>query len=140
MRGGHGKVTQPKDDAHTDNAIMKPRSSTLTLSLLLLSVPAWGQSPPLPNGDQTHRPLNLSLPRDVMSRQTTVIHTPPEDVAVRNLRQDDPGSAKQAGRQPYGTGYEARRRGMASESGNSGFSSGAGMGGSGGRGGMGRGR
>lgn len=123
---------------------MKTRIFT-SCCLLLLAVPAWGQSPPLPAGGAAQRPLNLSLPRDVLTNSTAVIRTESEDTATRNLRQEKEENGKRAERQPYGTGYEARQRGMASGS-NSGFGggdtvtgSGSGAGG-GGRGGMGRGR
>jgi len=135
---------------------MKTRSSTTCCLLLLFAVPAWGQSPPLPGGGEAHRPLNhrplnLSLPRDVLAQPATVIRNDADETAARNLQQEDEGAEKRTTHQRYGTGYEARQRGMAAESG-SGFGSGmgapmgsgagagnAGMGG-GGRGGMGRGR
>ncbi len=124
---------------------MKLRTLTLHLSLLIVAAPAWGQPPSPPAGNEARRPLNLSLPRDVLTNPTAVIRTESEDTATRNLRQEKEENGKRAERQPYGTGYEARQRGMASGS-NSGFGgggtvtgSGSGAGG-GGRGGMGRGR
>lgn len=133
---------------HTPNAIMKTRSSTTCCLLLLLAVPAWGQSPPLPAGGEAHRPLNLSLPRDVLAQPATVIRSDADETATRNLRQEGAGAEKRTTHQRYGTGYEARQRGMTAESGSGhgssmgspmGNGAGAGMGG-GGRGGMGRGR
>ncbi|MDP1652318.1 MAG: hypothetical protein Q8L56_06300 [Rhodocyclaceae bacterium] len=125
---------------------MKLRTLTLNLSLLIVAAPAWGQPPSPPADNEARRPLNLSLPRDVMSKPGSVLLNDSQDTATRNLRQEEEASGKRAERQPYGTGYEARQRGMSSESSNSGFggggrSSGSGAGaGGGGRGGMGRGR
>lgn len=122
---------------------MKLHTLTLNLSLLIVAAPAWGQPPSPPVGNEARRPLNLSLPRDVLTNPTAIIRSESEDIATRNLRQEKEENGKRAERQPYGTGYEARQRGMASGS-NSGFGgSGAGAGagaGGGGRGGMGRGR
>lgn len=125
---------------------MKTRSSITCCLLLLLAVPAWGQSPPQSAGGEAHRPLNLSLPRDVLAQPSTVIRKDADETAVRNLRQEGDGAEKRTTHQRYGTGYEARQRGMATEGGTgygggmgSPMGGGAGMGG-GGRGGMGRGR
>lgn len=125
---------------------MKTRSSTTCCLLLLLAVPAWGQSLPLPAGGEAHRPLNLSLPRDVLAQPSTVIRNDADENAKRNLRQEGDGAEKRTTHQRYGAGYEARQRGMATASGaghggsaGSPMGGGAGMGG-GGRGGMGRGR
>ena len=134
---------------------MKSQTFTSSCLLLLLAVPAWGQSPSSSAGGEARRPLNLSLPREFLSQPATVVHKEAEEDAVaRNLQQEEQGSAKRNGRQPYGTGYEARHRGMSVESGGfgaggmvggttsgAGGASGAGMGGGGGgHGGMGRGR
>ncbi len=119
---------------------MKPRS--FTRLLLLLALPAWGQSPPLPAGNEPGRPLNLSLPRDVLVQHATVIRNDADETAARNLRQQGEAAEKRTTHPRYGTGYEARQRGVATDD-NAGRGSpmggGAGMGG-GGRGGMGRGR
>ncbi len=126
---------------------MKPHAFTSSCLLLLLAAPAWGQSPPLPASGEARRPLNLSLPRDVLAQPSMIIHNDADETAARNLRQDGEAQEKRAERQRYGTGYEARQRGMTAESGaGSGGGTGAamggsaGMGGGGGRGGMGRGR
>lgn len=123
---------------------MKPRS--FTRLLLLLALPAWGQSPPLPAGNEPGRPLNLSLPRDVLVQPATVIRNDADETAARNLRQQGEAAERRTTHQRYGTGYEARQRGMAAEGGTgygggmgSPMGGGAGTGG-GGRGGMGRGR
>jgi hypothetical protein len=137
---------------------MKLPTLTFNLSLLIVAAPAWGQPPSPPAGNEVRRPLNLSLPHDVMSKPSSVLLNDSPDTATRNLRQEDEGSGKRAERQRYGTGYEARQREMSSgsnsgfgagSSGSSGGSAGSGAGGSGaggsgagggGRGGMGRGR
>ena len=90
----------------------------------MLALPAWGQSLPLPGGEETGRPLNLSLPRDVLLQPSMAIPNDADEIATRNLRQEGSGAEKRTTHQRYGTGYEARQRGM----------------GGGGRGGMGRGR
>lgn len=129
------------------NAIMKLHTLTLNLALLLVAGPTWGQSPPQPAGSEAHRPLNLSLPRDVLAQPSMVIRNDTDETAARNLRQDGEAREKRATHQRYGTGYEARHRGSATEGGpgsasgmGSSMGGGAGMGGGGGRGGMGRGR
>lgn len=124
---------------------MKTQYSTTCCLLLLLTVPAWGQSSSEPAGE-AHRPLNLSLPRDVLGQSSMVIRNDADETAARNLRQEGEAREKRTTHQRYGTGYEARQRGMTPESGSgygggmgSAAGGGAGMG-SGGRGGMGRGR
>lgn len=68
-----------------------------------------------------------------------------QGTAERNLQPTERQTETRAERQPYGTGYEARQRSMAS-GGNTGFAGGGTVSGSGsgtggeGRGGMGRGR
>jgi hypothetical protein len=115
---------------------MKPNSFTFRIALLLLATPAWGQSLPVPAGDESPRPLNLSLPRDVLAHPPAFVRSETEDTATRNLRQEPAAGAKPAARHPYGTGYEARQRGTSSIGGAGGQAAGGG----GGRGGMGRGR
>lgn len=121
---------------------MKTRFIPLTC-LLLLAVPAWGQSAAAPSGDM-QRPLNLSLPRDVLSQPSGMLRNDADETAARNLRKEDESNAQRPPR--YGTGFEARQRGLAGDGTASGMGGGmgtpmggAGMGG-GGRGGMGRGR
>ena len=118
---------------------MKTRSSTTCCLLFLLALPAWGQSTPTSSGGaggEAHRPLNLSLPRDVLAQPATVIRNDADENVTRNLRQEDEGSDRRRTHQRYGTGYEARQRGGSMDSPMGG---GGGMGG-GGRGGKGRGR
>ena len=126
---------------------------TFTLQLLLLTLPAWGQDSPAAAAAPTARPLNLSLPKDVI-RSTPVpfMGEVVDDTVARNLRPE-------AGRLPYGSGYEARQRekksgdgagwgngdrgrgsGAGTGSSSGGGSSASGSGGGGGRGGGGRGR
>jgi len=82
------------------------------------------------------KPLNLSLPRDaVWSTTTRTLAAGEEARGYRDNTLPDLGSvAGQRGRMPYGSGYEARQRGMTGAG--SGSQSGAGAG----RRGMGRGR
>ena len=127
---------------------MKTHTLTSSCLLLLLAAPAWGQLPPQPAGRESRKPLNLSLPRDVLSKPTSVNRNESEDTASRNLQQEEKDKANRSERQPYGAGYEARMRGMTTESGgfgaggvgSAGMGGGAGTGGGGGHGSMGRGR
>ncbi|MDP1606116.1 MAG: hypothetical protein Q8L93_05680 [Rhodocyclaceae bacterium] len=120
---------------------MKTQTFILQLLLLALTTPAWGQDSPAAPEARTAKPLNLSLPKDL-------IRSPPasfqgeavDDPVARNLRPE-------AGRKPYGSGYEARQRetnpgdGAGRGDGGNSRGSGAGTGSSGGgRGGGGRGR
>jgi hypothetical protein len=123
---------------------MKPRTLTLHFLLLIAVAPAWGQSPSPPVAGDGRRPLNLSLPRDVLTKPAAVVSTEADDMTVRNLQKEVEEAEKRSERQPYGTGYEARQRAILSGSGNpgfggGGFGGGAGAGGAG-QGGMGRGR
>lgn len=125
---------------------MKLHTLTLHLSLLIVAAPTWGQSPPQSAGNEARHLLNLSLPRDVLMQPSMVIRNDADETAARNLRQEGEVREKRTTHQRYGTGYEARQRGMTAESGSgygggmgSATGGGAGMGG-GGRGGMGRGR
>lgn len=127
---------------------MKLHTLTLHLLLLIVAAPTWGQSPsPQPVGNEARRPLNLSVPRDVLAQPSMAIRNDADETAVRNLRQEDEGREKRTTHQRYGTGYEARQRGATTEGSpgsasgmGTGMGGGAGMGGGGGRGGMGRGR
>lgn len=120
---------------------MNTQTFILQLLLLALTTPAWGQSSPAAPETRTARPLNLSLPKDVIrSTPTPFMGEVVDDTVARNLRPE-------AGRKPYGSGYEARQRetnsGDGAGRGNGGSGAGAGNsggGGGGGRGGGGRGR
>lgn len=122
---------------------MKLRNFSTCSLTLLLAMPAWGQTQPVP-ASEVQRPLNLSLPRDVLRQPATVIHNDADESAARNLRKEEEAETPRPPR--YGAGYEARQRGLTAESvGGYGsgmgapMRSGTGFGG-GGRGGMGRGR
>ena len=120
----------------------------LVLAIALgFAAPVPAQQPEAQAERETGRkPLNLSLPRDVLFPPTA---TTREDPTLReNLRTpsraDDAGSTAASRRSqddrddsgfpPYGTGFEARQRGGGAGGG------GGGAGGSGGGGGRGRGR
>lgn len=120
---------------------MKTRFNSLGL-VLLVAVLAGESSFPA-SASEDPRPLNLSLPREVLSAPAGIFHQQGAGNALPSLGERD-GSPQPLLR--YGIGYEARQRGMA-RGGAGGFDagsgapsgSGAGMG-RGGRGGMGRGR
>lgn len=130
---------------------MNTKAFILQLLLLALTLPAWGQESPAAPAARTARPLNLSLPKDVIrSTPTPFMGEAADDTVARNLRPE-------TGRLPYGSGYEARQREKKSGdgagwgngeggrspgtgSGSGGGSSASGSGGGGGRGGGGGGR
>lgn len=121
---------------------MKP-TILLSLLALLLPFPAGAQTAD-DSEAATHRPLNLSLPRD-LTRTPAISFgaSAGQDPVADNLRPAQVSGGP--GRIPYGSGYEARQRGAAnrgdavSAPGTHSNGSRSGSGG-GGRGGMGRGR
>lgn len=117
-------MTTPEHDT------MKFRILLFSLWLLTLTTSAWGQAVPVVPETLPARPLNLSLPREMLRSAPVAFQADTDDTATRNLR---PGGSQQAERLPYGSGYEARQRGMTSGAGGP---SGGGVG----RGGRGRGR
>lgn len=120
---------------------MKTRSFPPCCLLLALALPAWGQSPPAPPGGasgEAHRPLNLSLPRDVLVQPSSALRNDADENVRRNLRPEGEANEKRTTHPRYGTGYEARQRGMSTEGG-PGYGGGMSGGAGGGRG-MGRGR
>ena len=118
---------------------MRPLRLNLILvpSLLAVAVPAWAearQSPPKP----APRPLNLSLPRDLLHAPGTA---QVDDTVQRNLRAPQPAEADTVppARLRYGAGYEQRLREMGGAAGG-GPAGGAGASGAPGTGGAGAGR
>ncbi len=112
-------------------------SSRLITTVFLIAAALSAQAQEAgPASEVSTKPLNLSLPRDAVWSTTT--RTPAAGEEARGNRENglpDLGSiAGQRGRMPYGSGYEARQRGMTGAG--SGSQSGAGAG----RRGMGRGR
>jgi hypothetical protein len=112
-------------------------SSRLIITVFLIAAALSAQAQDAaPASEIGTKPLNLSLPRDVGWSATT--RTPAAGKEARGNRDNglpDLGSvAGQRGRMPYGSGYEARQRGMTGAG--SGSQSGAGAG----RRGMGMGR
>lgn len=83
----------------------------LVPSVLALASPAWAEARPAPTKPSQPRPLNLSLPHDVL-------HTPDAgqvDATIqRNLRAPAPveGSPPPPARLRYGAGYEQRQQDM----------------------------
>jgi len=120
------KMTTPEHET------MKPRILTLPLWLLILTASAWGQTTSVIPETLPARPLNLSLPRDVLRPAAAEFQAGLDDPASRNLRPERLDGGQRVERLPYGSGYETRQRGMTSSSGA--------QGGGGGRGGGRRGR
>jgi hypothetical protein len=125
-----------------------PRLAILAIALGMAAPLAAQPAGTTADGDAGRKPLNLSLPREAifppgaMTRQDPTLRdnfrTPPRqdeapDKAKPDQTRGEPTSAFDA---PYGTGFEARRRGLGGRGG--GGMGGGGFGG-GGRG-MGRGR
>lgn len=126
---------------------MNPRFLLLCLLACAPSIRAQGSAV----NDKTAplRPLNLSVPRDVLRSEPPAFRDGEEDTATRNLRSNKDEGKPKTERLPYGIGYEARQQGAASAPGFGGMGGGmigpggpGGMGGAspGGQGGMGRGR
>jgi hypothetical protein len=113
---------------------MKSKNLLTTLLLLGLTTSAWAQTAPVETKPQAARPLNLSLPRDLLHGTPGAAKA--DDPVTRNLRPEPSSGGRHGEHMPYGTGYEARRQGVGS--GNSGTSPGDGGRGRGDRGGMGR--
>lgn len=93
---------------------MKTRNLSTCCLILLLAMPAWGQ-PPAAAANEAQRPLNLSLPRDVLAPSPSVIHNDAEENVRRNLQPGGEGAERRTTYQRYGAGYEARQRGMVAE-------------------------
>lgn len=124
-----------------------PMNPLILLPLLVLTLPLPARAQLAADSEvSAHRPLNLSLPRDLTRPPAVSFGTDaPRDPVADNLRAAQVSGGP--GRIPYGSGYEARQRGAGHENGAaprsvpSGSGHGSGMrSGSGGRGGMGRGR
>lgn len=102
-------------------------------SALTLALPGWAEAGP-EKAPSTHaRPLNLSLPQDVL------LHPPgseqPDETVLRNLvtppqAGNSPDASARPTNLPYGAGYEHRHQEMR---GSGGSGPGAGTGGGGGR-------
>lgn len=152
MRPGHGIVTRNAEDGDTANTTMKSRLFLLPMCLLAFAASGQAQTRPGHDSAAPMRPLNLSLPRDVLRTAPPAFQGAAEDTATRNLRQETGERERNGERLPYGTGYEARQEGAAPPGvfggGHSGGAmggggqggGGGGAGGAGGRAGMGRGR
>jgi hypothetical protein len=103
-------------------------------ALLALALPGWAETRPADAKAAQDRPLNLSLPRDVLRAPAN----PQMDETVeRNLRasvpsQDGTKAPAHPALLPYGAGYEHRRQDMGGTG--SGTGSGAAGGGTGRRG------
>lgn len=93
---------------------MPPRLNLILLPLLLaLAPPVWAEVRPAREKAAQDRPLNLSLPRDVLQAPGS----PKVDETVeRNLHApappQGPKTLGQPAHVPYGAGYEFRHQGM----------------------------
>lgn len=111
-----------------------PRPHLLLLPpLLLLATSAWAAERAAGTRPAQSRPLNLSLPRDILHEPGRVA---PDETVQRNLRAPVPVGAPPtpAPRLPYGAGYESRHV----ETGGAGAGPGGASAGSGGAGRRGR--
>ncbi len=139
-------VTAIADHGATDldNELIMP----LPIPRLVLFAVAFGTTAQLSaqpagtaaDGDAGRKPLNLSLPREAVFPPDTMTRQDPtlRDNLRAPPRQDD-ARDKTAPDAPYGTGFEARQRGLGGRGLGSGGAGRGGFGGGGGRG-MGRGR
>lgn len=110
----------------------------LVPSLLTVAMPAWAEARLAAHKPAPPRPLNLSLPRDLLHAPGTA---QADDTVQRNLRAPQPVEADTVppARLRYGAGYEQRLREMGGAAG-PGPAGGAGVGGAPGAGGAGAGR
>lgn len=108
----------------------------LVPSVLVLALPAWAEARQANAKNAQPRPLNLSLPRDVLNVPGT---GPVDETVQRNLHAPAPtqDSTNAPARLPYGSGYEHRHQEMggtaAGSSAGAGASSGMGAGAGAGR-------
>jgi hypothetical protein len=77
-------------------------------SMLVLALPVWAEGRPANAKAAQSRPLNLSLPRDVLQAPG---RDPVDETVERNL-QAPPPTPKGATTLPYGAGYEHRHQDM----------------------------
>lgn len=138
-RPGHGIVTRSDENGDTESTTMKLNSLSLPLLLLAFATSAWAQNVPPQEHSAPARPLNLSLPRDVMRTAPPSFGGEVGDMATRNLRPEPVERKHGMERLPYGAGYEARQGegGATAATGRGGGHAGSSSG-QGGRGGMGR--
>lgn len=82
-------------------------------SLLVLALPAWAEEHPTNAKAEQGRPLNLSLPRDVLQ---TPAPQPSDERVEHNLHAPIPSQKSNAQARPatlpYGAGYEYRHQEM----------------------------
>lgn len=80
----------------------------LLTSVLTLALPAWAESGPETVPNAQARPLNLSLPRDVLQPMPNGEQS--DETVLRNLSTPAQNRNKQEGSAhlPYGAGYEHR--------------------------------
>lgn len=113
---------------------MKTQTTLLYLWLAVLSAPISAQTSAAASETQAAKPLNLSLPREgARSAPTPFAGYAADDLVARNLRSD-------AGRLPYGSGYEVRQRGVHTHAQPAGIYGRSDSSARSGKGGMGRGR
>jgi hypothetical protein len=107
--------------------------------VLALASPAWAEARQANTKVTQPRPLNLSLPRDVLSAPGA---SQVEEAVQRNLRAPVPveGSAPAPVRLPYGAGYEHRHQEMGGMPAGAGAGAGASAGAGAGAAGAGAGR
>jgi hypothetical protein len=118
-------------------AQIKPRTHMPRLHLILLpsvltlALPGWVEASPKKAPDKQARPLNLSVPRDVLLAAPA--NGQSDETVLRNLQpptQTWNGSPPPAHRAilPYGAGYEHRHQEMGGAGGGAGSGPGAGSG------------
>lgn len=126
----------------------------LITSGLVLSLPAMAQQGERARSGETgRRPLNLSLPRDAVFPPAAMVRSDPrldknvsKDPEIERLREQERQRTEAMLREreqrsaghPYGTGFEARQRGMSTDGMAGGAGGGMGGGSAGGSGGRGR--
>lgn len=110
-----------------------PRLHLILLpSVLTLALPGWVEASPKPAPDKQARPLNLSVPRDMLLPAPT--NGQPDEAVLRNLQApaqagNGPPAPAHPAILPYGAGYEHRHREMGGSGGGAGPGTNAGSGG-----------
>ncbi|MCX7898384.1 MAG: hypothetical protein N2441_10995 [Rhodocyclaceae bacterium] len=89
---------------------MRPRLPLLA-ALMLITSPCGSETLSGHDDLAAQRPLNLSLPRERLSKPATPSNVNAEDPVIHDLRQEKSGIAPATPR--YGTGFEAREHGYA---------------------------
>lgn len=116
------EMTAPVFSLQPEIRIMQRLNLILLPSALALALPGWAGASEKKVAVSEARPLNLSIPQDVLARPSG--SSPVDETARRNLSvpaptSHAPGAAARPANLPYGAGYEHRHQEMWGASGSS---------------------